>query len=84
VKKVIKKKVVKKAKPKKLSPNQLLAKVTKTPNKYNLAQFKAGLKVEHEHVDITKGDPVKTAKIVLAHLNELPDYYTKLKKVEKK
>lgn len=46
-------------------------------------QFKQGMKVELEHKDITKGDPVKTAKIVMAHLKEVPDYYTKLKKVEK-
>jgi len=41
------------------------------------------MKVELEHEDITKGDPIKTAKIVMAHLKEVPDYYTKLKKVEK-
>jgi hypothetical protein len=52
--------------------------------KYSLAQFKAGYKVELEHSDVTKGDPLKTAKIVMAHLKEVPDYYTKLKKVEKK
>jgi len=51
--------------------------------KYSLAQFKMGMKTELEHRDITKGNPVKTAKIVIAHLKEVPDYYTKLKKVEK-
>lgn len=51
--------------------------------KYNFSQFKQGFAVEHEHVDVTKGDPVKTAKIVIAHLKEVPNYYTKLKKVEK-
>ena len=52
--------------------------------KVDLGEFKAGLKVEREHKDVTKGDPIKTAKIALAHLKEVPDYYTKLKKVEKK
>ena len=59
----------------------LLLKVSKG-KKYNAAQFKAGFKVEHEHADVTKDDPVKTAKIVIAHLKEVPNYYTKLKKVE--
>lgn len=53
--------------------------------KYSFAQFKAGMKVEGgEHADVTKGSPLKTAKIVMAHLKEVPNYYTKLKKVEKK
>jgi len=47
------------------------------------------MKVELEHgkkskkTDVTHNDPLKTAKIVLAHLNEKKDYYTRLKKVEK-
>jgi len=41
-----------------------------------------GCKVELEHKDVTKGDPVMTAKIALAHLKELPDYYQRLKAVE--
>jgi hypothetical protein len=45
-------------------------------------QFKRGMVVEKEHKDITKGDPVMTAKIVLAHLKEIPDYYTRLEKME--
>ena len=57
--------------------------------KVPLSQFKQGLKVELEHgtrdkkTDVTHNDPIKTGKIVLAHLNERPDYYTMLKKVEK-
>jgi len=61
----------------------LLAKVG-GKKKYSLDQFKRGMRVELEHKNVTKGDPVKTAKIVIAHLKEVPDYYTKLKKVEKK
>ena len=53
-------------------------------NKVKLEQFQKGLKVEQEHSDITRGDPVKTGKIVLAHLKEMKNYYTKLAKIEKK
>jgi len=56
----------------------------KYAKKYDFKQFKAGMVIEKEHSDVTKGDPVKTAKIVVAHLKEVPNYYTKLKKVEKK
>lgn len=65
-----------------LNLESLLLKVGKG-KKYNLSQFKRGFTVEHEHKDVTKGDPIKTAKIVIAHLKEVPNYYTKLKKVEK-
>lgn len=44
-------------------------------------QFKIGMKEELEHADVTGGDPIKTAKIVLAHLKEDRNYYTKLMKV---
>jgi Protein of unknown function (DUF5661) len=58
-------------------------------DKIDLEQFHKGLNVELEHgtvspaTDITNNDVEETAKIALAHLNEVPDYYTKLKKVEK-
>lgn len=45
-------------------------------------EFKMGLQIECEHYDVTEYDPEKTARIVLAHLRELPDYYTKLKGME--
>lgn len=57
-------------------------------NTYDPRQFKMGLAVELEHgskdkkTDITHNDAVKTGKIVVAHLKEVPNYYTKLKKVE--
>lgn len=55
-------------------------------NKVDLEQFRMGLEVESEHNDGTKLDVVKSekdlGKIALAHLNEFPDYYTRLKKVE--
>lgn len=47
-------------------------------NEVSLEQFRVGLGVEMEHKDITGGDPLLTGKIVLAHLKEKPDYYTRL------
>ncbi len=32
---------------------------------------------------VTNGDPLITGKIALAHLNEFPDYYERLEKMEK-
>lgn len=43
--------------------------------KIPFSEFKTGMRVELEHKDVTKGDPVKTAKIALAHIKERPDYY---------
>ena len=34
------------------------------------------------HTIVTDDDPLMTGKIALAHLNEFPDYYTRLKKME--
>jgi len=59
-------------------------------SKYNREEIRMGMAVEMEHgsinseTDVTGDDPVATLKITLAHLNELPNYYTKLKKMEKK
>jgi hypothetical protein len=56
--------------------------------KLNLEQFRLGLAVEMEHgsrdpeTDVTQNDPLITGKIALAHLNEFPDYYTRLAKLE--
>jgi Protein of unknown function (DUF5661) len=55
---------------------------------FDVEQFRAGMDVELEHgdrdpaTDVTGSDPVITAKIALAHLNEFPDYYTRLAKME--
>lgn len=51
-------------------------------SKIDLKQFAKGLQVEQEHSDLTNGDPAMTAKIVMAHLREIPDYYTRLEKME--
>ena len=53
------------------------------PEGTDYEQFCMGMDVEKEHQDVTKGNAVLTAKIALAHLKEKPDYYTRLKKVEK-
>lgn len=50
--------------------------------KVDRAEFKKGLEIEQEHVDVTKGDPEITAKIALAHIAEIPDYYKRLVKME--
>lgn len=52
-------------------------------SKVSLEQFRMGLEVEQEHANVTGGDIETTGKIALAHLDELPDYYTRLKKMEK-
>lgn len=57
-----------------------LAKKHKVSEKYIKRQLEHGIKTEHEHT--TK---VAVARqIALAHLGEDPDYYKKLKKIEKK
>jgi len=48
-------------------------------NEFDIVQFWMGLNVETEHDDVTDGDPILIAKIALAHLREVKDYYTKLK-----
>ena len=55
---------------------------------FDVEQFRAGMDVEYEHgshdtsTDVTGDDPLVTGKIALAHLNEFPDYYTRLAKME--
>jgi hypothetical protein len=51
-------------------------------SKFKPSDLLQGFKVELEHRDVTKGDPVMTAKIAWAHLKEKPDYYQRLKAVE--
>ena len=57
--------------------------------KWNVEQFRMGMDVELEHgkvdprTNVTNDDPVITGKIAWAHLNEIPDYYTRLDKMEK-
>ena len=57
--------------------------------KFDVEQFRMGLEVELEHgrrdpkTNVTNDDPLLTGKIASAHLNEFPDYYTRLAKMEK-
>ena len=55
---------------------------------FDVDQFRRGMDVELEHglrdsaTNVTDDDPTFTAKIALAHLNEFPDYYTRLERME--
>lgn len=57
-------------------------------SKFSVEQFQSGMNVEFEHgshdpqTNVTNDDPLITGKIALAHLNEFPDYYTRLDKLE--
>ncbi len=56
---------------------------------FDTEQFRVGMEVELEHgrqdpgTDVTDDDPVITGKIALAHLNEFPDYYSRLRQMER-
>ena len=55
---------------------------------FDVDQFRRGMDVELEHglhdllTNVTDDDPRVTGKIALAHLNEFPDYYTRLERME--
>ncbi|MDX9714216.1 MAG: DUF5661 family protein [Dissulfurispiraceae bacterium] len=55
---------------------------------FDVEQFRMGMDVELEHgkenpiTNVTNDDPLLTGKITLAHLNEFPDYYTRLYAME--
>ena len=55
---------------------------------FDVEQFRQGMEVELEHglhdllTNVTDDDPVVTGKIALAHLNEFPDYYVRLGRME--
>jgi len=55
---------------------------------FDVEQFRVGMTVELEHglrderTNVSNDDPHVTAKIALAHLNEFPDYYTRLERME--
>ena len=57
-------------------------------DKFDVDQFRRGIDVELEHglrdlkTNVTGDDPIITGKIALAHLNEFPDYYDRLEKME--
>lgn len=55
---------------------------------FDVAQFRTGMDVELEHgtrdpeTNVTDDDITMTAKIARAHLNEFPDYYSRLEVME--
>lgn len=55
---------------------------------FDVEEFRAGMDVELEHglhdpaTNVTDDDPHITARIARAHLNEFPDYYARLEKME--
>ena len=57
-------------------------------DKFDIEQFRRGMDVELEHgtidpkTNVSNDDELITGKIALAHLNEFPDYYDRLIKME--
>jgi hypothetical protein len=58
-------------------------------DKFDVDQLRRGMDVELEHgtrdslTNVTNDDPLMIGKIALAHLNEFPDYYDRLEKMER-
>jgi hypothetical protein len=57
-------------------------------SRFDVEQFRMGLAVELEHglhdpeTNVTDDDELTTGKIARAHLNEFPDYYSRLARME--
>jgi Protein of unknown function (DUF5661) len=57
-------------------------------SRFDVEQFRMGLEVELEHgrrdpvTNVSDDDEMTTGKIAWAHLNEFPDYYTRLAQME--
>jgi Protein of unknown function (DUF5661) len=57
-------------------------------SRFDVEQFRMGLEVELEHgrqdpvTNVSDDDEMTTGKIAWAHLNEFPDYYTRLAEME--
>lgn len=70
------------------SPSQVNALAEQLGVDVDLEQLRIGMEVELEHgrrdpmSNVTDDDPLLTAKIALAHLRELPDYYDRLAVLE--
>jgi hypothetical protein len=58
-------------------------------DKFDVDQLRRGMDVELEHgtrdslTNVTNDDPLMIGKSALAHLNEFPDYYDRLEKMER-
>jgi len=63
-------------------------KLSITWENFDVDQFCMGMNIELEHgtqsseTNVTNDDSLTTGKIALAHLEEIPDYYDRLKKME--
>lgn len=70
--------------------NEIAAKINIDWNAIDMEQFRMGLETEMEHgkihpeTNITDDDELLTGKIALAHLLAIPDYYTRLEKMERR
>ncbi len=59
-----------------------------TTSRFDVEQFRMGMDIELEHgtqdveTNVTDDDVALTAKIARAHLNEFPDYYSRLATME--
>ncbi len=57
-------------------------------DQFDVEQFRMGLDIESEHgsadlhTNVTNDNALTTGKIALAHLKEMSDYYTRLRKME--
>lgn len=57
-------------------------------DRFDVEQLRKGMDVELEHgkrnrvTNVTNDDSLTTGKIAFAHLNEFPDYYDRLDKLE--
>ncbi len=66
----------------------LLLGIDFTKVKFDLNEFWMGVNTELEHgrkynqTNVTADEPITTGKIALAHINEFPDYYKRLKVLE--
>jgi len=80
------KKIAKKQKISKEEAKKIGDKLNINWKKIDLNEFIAGINIELEHgsinpkTDVIGNDKTKAGKITLAHLFEIRDYYTKLKK----
>lgn len=69
---------------------EIAAKISINTSALDMEQFRMGLETEMEHgklhpeTNITDDDELLTGKIALAHLLSIPDYYTRLQKMERR
>jgi len=65
-----------------------IARILGVADEVDLEQLRRGMTIELEHgrrdplTDVTGDDPLITAKLAIAHLRELPDYYDRLARMK--